>query len=60
MKQTKLEIAFNKIKHSSLLIHVLEVSLALSNYLNGQNNRGGAWGFKLTSLSKLNDVKSDT
>jgi hypothetical protein len=30
--------------------YVLEVSLAVGNYLNGTSFKGGAWGFKLDSI----------
>ena len=31
--------------------------LAVGNYLNGQSNKGGAFGFRLDILDKANDVK---
>lgn len=37
---------------------MLEVSLAIINYLNGTTFRGGAWGFKLDSISNLEQTKS--
>jgi hypothetical protein len=37
---------------------VLEVSLAVGNYLNGTGLKGGAWGFKLDTLERLEEVKS--
>jgi diaphanous 1 len=40
--------------------HVLEVLLALGNYLNAGTVRGGAYGFKLEVLKKIADVKSCT
>jgi hypothetical protein len=30
----------------------------LSNYLNGTTFRGGAWGFKLDTISVFDEVKS--
>jgi diaphanous 1 len=30
----------------------------VGNYLNGQSNRGGAYGFKLDNIEKLLDVKT--
>lgn len=30
----------------------------MGNYLNGQSNRGGAYGFKLDNIEKLLDVKT--
>ena len=32
--------------------------LAIGNHMNGESNRGGAWGFKLETLDKLDAVKS--
>jgi hypothetical protein len=32
--------------------------LAIGNYLNGQNVKGGAWGFKLETIERLEEVKS--
>jgi hypothetical protein len=37
---------------------VLRQVLRLGNYLNGDSARGGAYGFKLTDLAKLVQVKS--
>jgi len=37
---------------------VLEIILAIGNYLNGSTNRGQTYGFKLNALVKLTDVKS--
>jgi len=36
----------------------LQIVLAIGNLVNGNTNRGGAWGFKLASLLKLLDTKS--
>jgi hypothetical protein len=36
----------------------VEIVLAVGNYLNGGTRRGEAFGFKLTSLSKLTDTKT--
>lgn len=33
--------------------HVLEVTLAVGNYLNGTSLKGGAWGFKIESIERL-------
>jgi hypothetical protein len=30
----------------------------LSNYLNGTTIKGGAWGFKLDSIQRFEEVKS--
>ena len=36
---------------------LLENILAYGNYMNGESNRGGAFGFKLDSLNKIGDIK---
>ena len=37
----------------------LKVVLSFGNYLNGTSNRGGALGFKLDTINKLNGIKSN-
>lgn len=37
----------------------LKIILAFGNYLNGATNRGGAYGFKLETLNKIVDLKSN-
>ncbi|CAK4617136.1 hypothetical protein AeMF1_012017 [Aphanomyces euteiches] len=59
--KTKLKLldqAYLDLKNSDKLISVLEVILAVGNYLNGGTPRGGAYGFKLDILPKLVQVKS--
>ena len=34
------------------------MALAIGNYLNGTGIKGGAWGFKLDTLERLEEVKS--
>ena len=43
---------------SSKLTQLLEMILAVGNYMNGQSNRGGYWGFQVEFLPKLQDTKS--
>lgn len=50
--------AFDFIKKSEKLHKWFELILAFGNYLNGQSNRGGAYGYKLDSLIKISDLKS--
>jgi hypothetical protein len=50
--------AVNEVKKSPKLKKVLEVVLAVGNYLNGGTQRGQAYGFKLEVLKKLRDTKS--
>jgi diaphanous 1 len=44
---------------NKLLHKWLEIILAYGNYLNGTSNRGGAFAFKLDTLTKLGDFKSN-
>ncbi len=50
--------ATREIQTSKLFPRVLELVLAIGNYMNGSTNRGGAFGFKMETLAKLGDVKS--
>lgn len=45
-------------KSDDNLITILKYALAIGNYMNGQSARGGAYGFKLESLQKMAEVKS--
>ena len=47
----RLHQAMNDVEQSSKLRGILQVVLAMGNYMNGQ--RGGAYGFKLSSLQKV-------
>jgi diaphanous 1 len=51
-------LAFDFVKESKTFHGWLEVILAFGNYLNGTSNRGGAYGFKLDALPKLNELKT--
>lgn len=51
--------AFDFILNNKFLHKWLETILAYGNYLNGVSNRGGAYGFKLDTLSKLSEFKSN-
>lgn len=46
-----------EVQNSSKLSKVLEVILALGNFLNSGTGRGGAHGFKLEALAMLSTVK---
>jgi len=50
--------AVNQMQTSEKFMRVLEIVLALGNYLNGSTPRGGLYGFKLDGLLKLATVKS--
>lgn len=51
------EHATTQVKDSTKLKRLLEVVLAIGNFLNGGTSRGGLYGFKLDALSKLANVK---
>eukprot|EP01096_Ripella_sp_DP13-Kostka_P014378 TRINITY_DN647_c0_g1_i1.p1 TRINITY_DN647_c0_g1~~TRINITY_DN647_c0_g1_i1.p1 ORF type:complete len:1074 (+),score=617.15 TRINITY_DN647_c0_g1_i1:530-3751(+) len=50
--------ATKEIQSSRLFPRILELILAIGNYMNGNTNRGGAFGFKMETLTKLADIKS--
>ncbi|CAD8122400.1 unnamed protein product [Paramecium sonneborni] len=53
---TSLDV-FNDLLNMAWVTQLIEYSLAVGNYLNGQSAKGGAWGFKLDQIEKLTDVK---
>ncbi|CAD8195705.1 unnamed protein product [Paramecium pentaurelia] len=53
---TSLDV-FNDLLSMGWVTQLIEYSLAVGNYLNGQSAKGGAWGFKLEQIEKLTDVK---
>lgn len=50
--------ATDQVTESDKFRRVLEHILAIGNYLNGSTPRGGAYGFKLDTLTKLHTLKS--
>lgn len=50
--------ALDQLENSKTFRKILEIVLALGNYLNGSTPRGGFYGFKLEGLLKLPAVKS--
>ena len=38
--------------------NLLQLTLAIGNYLNDGSNRGGAWGFKFKDLKNISGTKS--
>jgi len=48
-----------EIEKSKSLKTLLEIVLAIGNYLNGGTPRGAAWGFKLDALEKLEAMKEN-
>ncbi|GLE01150.1 hypothetical protein PINS_up009980 [Pythium insidiosum] len=53
-----LQAAIDQVSDSDKFRRVLEHILAIGNYLNGSTPRGGAYGFKLDTLTKLHTLKS--
>lgn len=53
-----LSAAISSVKNSKHLLELLEIILAIGNYMNGQGNNGGCYGFRVGSLNKMLDVKS--
>jgi len=51
-------LAIKEVQKSIKLKKLLEIVLALGNYLNGGTFRGRAYGFKLDALNKLRDTKA--
>lgn len=49
--------ASREVLHSRNLRQLLEVVLAIGNYMN-KGQRGNAYGFKVSSLNKIADTKS--
>lgn len=50
--------ATDQVSESDKFRRVLENVLKIGNYLNGSTPRGGAYGFKLDTLTKLHTLKS--
>jgi hypothetical protein len=57
-KVTEMTKSFTNLYDNERFHHILEVTLAVSNYLNGTGPRGGAWGFKLESMERIEETKS--
>jgi hypothetical protein len=51
--------ACKELKHSPKLSKLLELILSIGNYMNGDSYRGGAFGFNIDLLTKLQDIKSN-
>jgi hypothetical protein len=50
--------ASKQVRSSNKFKKILEIILAIGNYLNGGGFRGGAFGFTMDTLNKLKDTKS--
>jgi len=59
MKITRVDKTLDFFKNDERVLEWLRIVLAYGNYLNGTSNRGGAFGFKLDSLNKLTELKSN-
>eukprot|EP01052_Picozoa_sp_SAG31_P006688 SAG31_NODE_310_length_17887_cov_4.623060_6_plen_424_part_00 len=55
-----IEAALTELGTSQSFVRMLELTLAVGNYMNGGTMRGGANGFALSALNKLADVRSTT
>ncbi|RKP25439.1 hypothetical protein SYNPS1DRAFT_22598 [Syncephalis pseudoplumigaleata] len=53
-----MEGRFDELRRSKRFARILELILAIGNYLNGSSFRGGAYGFQLDALLMLKEVKS--
>ena len=45
------------VKNCQGLKKLCQILLAIGNYLNGDSARGGAWGFRIEYLRKINTTK---
>jgi hypothetical protein len=50
--------AARQVRESEALRYILQLVLRIGNVLNGGGNRGGAYGFKVGSLTKLADARA--
>jgi hypothetical protein len=53
LKLKELTSGFSSLRHNVRFHKILEIALAVGNYLNGSSFKGGAWGFKLDSIERL-------
>ena len=58
LKSEKLIEIFEKILEDEKLHRLLQYTLAIGNFFNGQGERGGAIGFKLDVFDKIVDIKT--
>ncbi|KAI9142770.1 formin homology 2 domain-containing protein [Paraphysoderma sedebokerense] len=52
--------ASKELQTSKKLKRMLEVILAIGNYMNGDSFRGGAYGFNIDFIAKLGDIKTSS
>ncbi len=55
---TQVASAIKDVNTSKRFPKFIKIVLALGNFMNGRNARGGAYGFKLSTLTKLGDTKT--
>ncbi len=51
--------AVSSLKENNRFHYFFETALAVGNDLNGTGSKGGAWGFKLDSIDRMEEVKSE-
>ncbi|KAJ3316974.1 hypothetical protein HDU76_001433 [Blyttiomyces sp. JEL0837] len=51
--------ASKQIKESKKIGKLMEILLAIGNYMNGDSFRGGAYGFSIDTLTKLSETKTN-
>ena len=49
---------FKKLMTDQKLLVLYKWTLGVGNYLNGQSNKGGAYGFKIDAIEKMSDIKT--
>jgi hypothetical protein len=50
--------ALNELENSQKFKNILEIVLAMGNMINGGTRRGEAYGFKLSSIRQLTDLRT--
>ncbi|KAK3868658.1 hypothetical protein Pcinc_025970 [Petrolisthes cinctipes] len=58
-RMTAVSMATRELTNSKRLKKLIEIVLAFGNYMN-KGARGGAYGFRMSSLNKLTDVKASS
>lgn len=57
-KMKRIEDAFEQYKEDTFLKNFLLNTLAVGNFMNGKTKRGDSYGFKITDIDKIYDVRS--
>jgi hypothetical protein len=57
-KLLKVASAIKDCSRSKRFTKFIKIVLALGNFMNGRTARGGAYGFKLSTITKLSDTKT--